>query len=200
MKAVQDMSSFFGHLKTFLPFANSHMVHFITHNMFENILPKQIQEEVNKLSVSELNNIVLNNFTALKYDEKAPGLCDFLNKAHKLYLKDNINCLTVEAFCEHLGTRCSSESSAHIVKNLMSVKKTHEVEIMSGIVAALEKTENCSHVVDVGGGKGYLSSVLALKHNLKVLSIDASHVTSKGAAKRLPKVEVSTFYNLSEAR
>lgn len=193
MKAAQDISSYFGNLKALLPLANSHMVHFITHNMFENILPKQIQQEVNNLSVDELNSIVLNNFTALKYDEKAPKLCEFLNKTHNLYMMGNINCLTVETFCEHLGTRGLSECSAHIVKNLMSVKKTHEVEIMSGLVAALAKTENCSHMVDVGGGKGYLSSVLALKHQLRVLSIDASQVTSKGAAKRIPKVEVSTF-------
>lgn len=197
MKAAQDISSFFGNLKAYLPLANSHMVHFITKNMFENILPKQIQLEVNKLSVDELNSIVLTNFTALKYDDKAPKLCEFLNKTNNLYMMENINCLTVETFCEHLGTRGFSECSEHIVKNLMSVKKTHEVEIMSGLVAALAKTENCSHIVDVGGGKGYLSSVLALKHQLRVLSIDASQVTSKGAAKRIPKVEVSTFKNLS---
>lgn len=197
MKAAQDISSFFGNLKALLPLANSHMVHFITHSMFENILPKQIQQEVNKLSVDELNSIVLNNFTSLKYDEKAPKLCEFLNKTHNLYMMENMNCLTVETFCEHLGAKGFSECSAHIVKDLMSEKKTHEVEIMSGLVSALAKTENCSHIVDVGGGKGYLSSVLALKHQLRVLSIDASQVTSKGAAKRIPKVEVSIFQNLS---
>uniref|UniRef100_A0A1B6KE51 Methyltransferase domain-containing protein n=1 Tax=Graphocephala atropunctata TaxID=36148 RepID=A0A1B6KE51_9HEMI len=180
-------------LKTLLPLANSHMVHFITQNIFESLLPKCIQEEITYLSVAEANDLVLGSFSNTKpHNKQAPQLCDFLHQTHKLSLNESELCLSFESLCKHLGSRGLSECSTHIIKNLMSVKKSHEVEMMSGIVDALARSENCTHIVDIGGGKGYLSSVLALKHNMKVLSIDSSHMTSKSAIKQIPKVEVGT--------
>uniref|UniRef100_A0A1B6MMQ1 Methyltransferase domain-containing protein n=2 Tax=Graphocephala atropunctata TaxID=36148 RepID=A0A1B6MMQ1_9HEMI len=177
-------------LKTLLPLANSHMVHFITQNIFESLLPKCIQEEITYLSVAEANDLVLGSFSNTKpHNKQAPQLCDFLHQTHKLSLNESELCLSFESLCKHLGSRGLSECSTHIIKNLMSVKKSHEVEMMSGIVDALARSENCTHIVDIGGGKGYLSSVLALKHNMKVLSIDSSHMTSKSAIKQIPKVE-----------
>jgi methylase of polypeptide subunit release factors len=188
-----ELHNLINNLKGLLPLANSHMVHFITHNSFERMLPMSLQEEIMSLDVDELNKIVLRTFSnerAVQLNKKIPNLVNFLNENQKLSLRKNCLCLSLEQVFEKLQSKKQNESANHILKHLMSVKKSHEVEVMSAVVAAIAQEENCSHIVDVGGGKGYLSSVLALKHQLKVLSVDSSHVTSKGAEKQMPKIEV----------
>lgn len=72
----------------------------------------------------------------------------------------------------------------------MTAKKLHEVEAMSEIVSRIAAATNASHVIDIGSGKGYLSSVLVLQHHFKVLGIDCNHVNTHGAADRTVKFEV----------
>lgn len=192
--SIQEINSFLSSLKAFLPLANSHMVHFISHDMFENVIPRHIQQEIDSLEIKEFESIILNSFSSKPSLEniKTPYLNRFINNVQTLYLKESNICLDFKDLCNQLGSRKSVQKcNPNLVKNLMSVKKGHEVEMMSSIIAALAKTKMCSHIVDVGGGKGYLSSFLTLNHQLKVLSIDSSSITSKGAAKRIPKVEVS---------
>uniref|UniRef100_A0A1B6J4W2 Methyltransferase domain-containing protein n=1 Tax=Homalodisca liturata TaxID=320908 RepID=A0A1B6J4W2_9HEMI len=189
-KTSFEIKNFICSLKKLLPLANSHMVHFITQNLFERLIPKHLQEEIMSLSINDANDLVLGSFSKINpQNERAPQLCDFLIQTHKLSLSESDLCLSFESLCTYLGSRGFGECSSCIIKNLMSVKKSHEVEMMSGIIDALARTEKCTHVVDIGGGKGYLSSVLALKHHLKVLSIDSSFITSKSAIKQIPKVE-----------
>lgn len=52
---------------------------------------------------------------------------------------------------------------------------------------------NQLHVVDIGGGKGYLSSLLAMEYKLKVLGVDSNCVNTHGAALRSLKLQVSLY-------
>ncbi|XP_054281932.1 probable methyltransferase-like protein 25 isoform X3 [Macrosteles quadrilineatus] len=197
MKAKSELHCLVSNLKELLPIANSHLVHFITRNSFERMIPKYLQDEIMSLDMNEMNQLVLSRFSndgtiPRPTNSTTPHLISFLNDTQKLSLKHNSSCLSFEDLLKCIESKVDSGSSFHISKHLMSMKKSHEVEIMSAIVAAIAKGEKCTHIIDVGGGKGYLSSVLALKHELKVLSVDSSLVTSKGAERQMPKIEVET--------
>ncbi|XP_054281248.1 probable methyltransferase-like protein 25 isoform X2 [Macrosteles quadrilineatus] len=194
MKAKSELHCLVSNLKELLPIANSHLVHFITRNSFERMIPKYLQDEIMSLDMNEMNQLVLSRFSndgtiPRPTNSTTPHLISFLNDTQKLSLKHNSSCLSFEDLLKCIESKVDSGSSFHISKHLMSMKKSHEVEIMSAIVAAIAKGEKCTHIIDVGGGKGYLSSVLALKHELKVLSVDSSLVTSKGAERQMPKIE-----------
>lgn len=183
-----DMDYFVNNFKDMLPLCNSHMVDFFTKNLFVNMLPMSIRDELMSLNFEEITDLVLNRCDGTR--DEIPCLVAFLEKTNNLALKGNKYCLSVEEMFSHLGANGTNEISGPQITRLMSEKKSYEVEVMSGIVTSLAKGQSCSHLVDVGGGKGYLSSILALNHGIKVLSVDSSIITSKGAAKQIPKIEV----------
>uniref|UniRef100_A0A0A9YK36 Methyltransferase domain-containing protein n=1 Tax=Lygus hesperus TaxID=30085 RepID=A0A0A9YK36_LYGHE len=95
----------------------------------------------------------------------------------------------VKDFKEHLVSLGFDSSSGLNFDKFMCLKKTHEVEAMSDIVGLISGFTGVEHIVDVGDGKGYLSSILALENKLRVLGIDASPTNSAGAAKRVEKMK-----------
>ncbi|KAI4803257.1 hypothetical protein KUCAC02_006808 [Chaenocephalus aceratus] len=68
----------------------------------------------------------------------------------------------------------------------MNSKKSHEVQSMSEVVACL--AQHCG-VIDVGSGKGYLSSFLSLQYGLHVYAIDSSSSNTHGAQERNRKLK-----------
>ena len=64
-------------------------------------------------------------------------------------------------------------------------KKREEMERMCERIIAAASEAGTSTVVDVGSGKGYLSSLLGLEHGLQVLAIDSDAGNSAAAAERL---------------
>jgi 2-polyprenyl-3-methyl-5-hydroxy-6-metoxy-1,4-benzoquinol methylase len=122
-----------------------------------------------------------------------PNFADFLDSARNMSLR-GISAQGTVVSLSDLQAKLAAwgyeyQKSLHI-EQFMTQKKIHEVEVMSQMVAALACISHASHVVDVGGGKGYLSSILALHHGLKVLGVDSSQVNTHGAAKRTQKLEV----------
>ncbi|XP_032804682.2 putative methyltransferase-like protein 25 [Petromyzon marinus] len=73
-------------------------------------------------------------------------------------------------------------------EDFMSTKKSHEVELMSRMVVTLALKCNVSQVIDLGSGKGYLSSYLSMQFGLRVFGIDSSAVNTRGAAERNRKL------------
>ncbi|ODN03754.1 Methyltransferase-like protein 25 [Orchesella cincta] len=88
--------------------------------------------------------------------------------------------------------------------NFMASKKMHEVMKFSEFIAcscegvnlskdkvigAEENARRIENIVDVGSGKGYLSSFLAMYYNIKVLAIDASASNTDGCEKRTAKLD-----------
>ncbi|XP_040264450.1 methyltransferase-like protein 25 isoform X2 [Bufo bufo] len=71
----------------------------------------------------------------------------------------------------------------------MNDKKSHEVVIMSQLVEALTNVYGVKQVIDLGAGKGYLSSYLSMHYGLKVYGIDSSHTNTDGANKRNRKLK-----------
>lgn len=71
----------------------------------------------------------------------------------------------------------------------MNSKKSHEVQSMSEVVACLAQHCGVKQVIDVGSGKGYLSSSLSLRYGLQVYGIDSSSTNTHGAQERNRKLK-----------
>lgn len=187
------------YLKPLLPLANCHMVNFITNGMWEIYVPDAIKKEVSSVKLEVFNRIFLHHAKGNSVDEmkgeleSVPNFANFLNSARNMCLR-GISAQGIVLSLSDLQAKLAAwgyeyQESLHI-EQFMTLKKVHEVEIMSQMVAALAYISHASHVVDVGGGKGYLSSVLALHHELRVLGVDSSQVNTHGAAKRTQKLKV----------
>lgn len=71
----------------------------------------------------------------------------------------------------------------------MTPKKSHEVQSMSEVVACLAQHCGVKQVIDLGSGKGYLSSFLSLQYGLRVYGIDSSSTNTHGAQERNRKLK-----------
>nr|XP_033807715.1 methyltransferase-like protein 25 [Geotrypetes seraphini] len=71
----------------------------------------------------------------------------------------------------------------------MNSKKSHEVLVMSQLVDSLANYCGIKQVIDLGSGKGYLSSFLSLHYDLKVYGIDSSSINTSGATERNRKLK-----------
>ncbi|XP_058479983.1 methyltransferase-like protein 25 [Solea solea] len=74
-------------------------------------------------------------------------------------------------------------------EEFMNSKKSHEVQSMSEVVACLAEHCGVKQVIDVGSGKGYLSSFLSLQYGLQVYGIDSSSTNTHGAQERNRKLK-----------
>ncbi|PNF33506.1 hypothetical protein B7P43_G00556 [Cryptotermes secundus] len=186
------------YLKPLLPLANCHMVNFITNGMWEIYVPDAIKKEFSSVKPEVFNTIFLHYAKEISMDkikgelESVPNFANFLESARNMCLR-GISAQGIVVSLSDLQAKLAAwgyeyQESLHL-EQFMTLKKVHEVEIMSQMVAALACISHASHVVDVGGGKGYLSSLLALHYGLRVLGVDSSHVNTHGAAKRTQKLE-----------
>ncbi|NXX49194.1 MET25 protein, partial [Tricholaema leucomelas] len=71
----------------------------------------------------------------------------------------------------------------------MNNKKSHEVQIMSELVDNIANYCGIKQVIDLGSGKGYLSSFLSMQYNLQVYGIDSSDTNTNGAHERNRKLK-----------
>ncbi|NXD22474.1 MET25 protein, partial [Spelaeornis formosus] len=71
----------------------------------------------------------------------------------------------------------------------MNNKKSHEVQLMSELVDSIANYCGIKQVIDIGSGKGYLSSFLSMQYNLKVYGIDSSSSNTNGAHERNRKLK-----------
>ncbi|XP_068026634.1 probable methyltransferase-like protein 25 isoform X3 [Melanerpes formicivorus] len=71
----------------------------------------------------------------------------------------------------------------------MNNKKSHEVQVMSELVDNIASYCGIKQVIDIGSGKGYLSSFLSMQYNLKVYGIDSSNTNTNGAHERNRKLK-----------
>ncbi|NXH12938.1 MET25 protein, partial [Bucco capensis] len=71
----------------------------------------------------------------------------------------------------------------------MNNKKSHEVQMMSELVDSIANYCGIKQVIDIGSGKGYLSSFLSMQYNLKVYGIDSSNTNTNGAHERNRKLK-----------
>ncbi|XP_050791431.1 probable methyltransferase-like protein 25 isoform X2 [Gopherus flavomarginatus] len=74
-------------------------------------------------------------------------------------------------------------------EKFMNDKKSHEVEMMSKLIDSIANFCGIKQVIDLGSGKGYLSSFLSMQYNLKVYGIDSSNTNTYGANERNRKLK-----------
>ncbi|KAJ9584028.1 hypothetical protein L9F63_021632 [Diploptera punctata] len=185
----------------YLPLANCHMVNFITQQLWEKHVPELIQNEVGSILGTDLNSIFFHYAKSSSNDEVNdvretiqyyPHFNNFLESARNMSMRGHAQekLLTghdeIKSKLVDLGWEVPED---FYMEQFMTHKKMHEVEVMGNVVSALEHVTEASHIVDVGGGKGYLSSFLSLYHGLRVLGVDSSQVNTHGAIKRTRKLE-----------
>lgn len=179
------------YLKPYLPIANSHVVNFITNNFWDTIIPNDIREEID-LKGTEL---VLSNFWS---DNPIPdSLTNFVTSS----TCNNLNSYPSSCYLELDDVYKTLQSwgykpinKSFELKEFMAPKKMHEVEVMAKLVANFSNYVSTDVIVDIGGGKGYLSSLLALAYNFNVLGIDSQSINSEGAKNRTIKFEVFIYF------
>ncbi|KGL91356.1 Methyltransferase-like 25, partial [Charadrius vociferus] len=109
--------------------------------------------------------------------------------AAKYYSLSNLGvCTPLQDVLEAL--RGDSQGTTGIkTDEFMNNKKSHEVQVMSELVDKIANYCGVKQVIDIGSGKGYLSSFLSMQYNLKVYGIDSSNTNTNGAQERNRKLK-----------
>lgn len=179
---IKSLEKNLQYLEPLLPTANCHMVDFFVNNIYENHIPIKLRQEISNIDSNELIDI-LN-----QPREGFPELNKFIESSKEHTLLQSKVCLSLYNLEQKLiNFGCKNLSGFHL-ESFMTSKKSHEVEIMSKIASAMNEISRTTHIIDIGDGKGYLSSALAMHDNLKVLGIDSSVINTIGAAKRITKL------------
>ncbi|CAO1303294.1 unnamed protein product [Diamesa serratosioi] len=181
-----------------LEFLNAPMVSFITKDLFKSFIPENVRNEMNDIRSAESS---LNFFFNHEAPEGEDALLQHKHLNHliqqtkalhldqledKLYL--NVDELKVEFEKLGLATKSILNESGIKIHDFLSVKKFHEVTICSELVAAMADPEK-HLIIDIGDGKGYLSSRLALEYKFSVLGIDGNPSNTERATKRNEKLK-----------
>ncbi|XP_034529789.1 methyltransferase-like protein 25 isoform X2 [Notolabrus celidotus] len=178
--------------------ANAHTVEFYTHDVWKRFVAVSPQE-------------VLSTISSCGDQQREPehkdreqfgttfGFCNNTNRlvnplelqqtatAHSLL---NLGvCLSRDELLRALGEYKEEEGDELEPDEFMNSKKSHEVQSMSKVVAFLAKHCGVKQVIDVGSGKGYLSSFLSLQYGLSVYGIDSSSTNTHGAQERNRKLK-----------
>lgn len=188
-----------------LTFVNCHMVGYLTDNLWKTYIPEDIQADVQTEDhVDDAIKVFWNFFDSEKINSNESsqyrGIQNHLKQCQQFRL-DSLKDVWVSP--EQLRRGLVSLGCYHkvdaglCIKEFMSEKKNHEVEAISKVVAMLcsygrdesDAAQDLS-VIDAGDGKGYLSSRLALEHQLTVLGIDANVSHTEAALKRTQQLGV----------
>ncbi|KAK2883045.1 methyltransferase-like protein 25 isoform X2 [Channa argus] len=192
-------------LSVTLSIANAHTVEFYTHDVWKRLVAVPPEEVLSAVSScgdqkgepqhkgkGQAGNI----FGFCSHTNRLVDTHELLQMARAHSLPGLGFCLSrdelLQAFRENV-----SESGAPLVgtgaelepDEFMNSKKAHEVQSMSEVVACLARCCRVKQVIDVGSGKGYLSSFLSLQYGLKVYGIDSSSTNTHGAQERNRKLK-----------
>lgn len=187
----QNLERIIQYLTPHLEFVNAHMVEYISKNHFEKFIPKEIREEIQ--NVEDVDGAI-NCF----WDHEIKSISEFKNlqefimttKSHYLSNLEDPICLSTDEFLRKLeesGKHQIEKGLSFKIKDFMTDKKNHEVSIASAVIASMARKDGL--ILDIGDGKGYLSSRLSLEYSLNVLGIDGNPDNSQGAEKRNEKLK-----------
>ncbi|XP_057711279.1 methyltransferase-like protein 25 [Corythoichthys intestinalis] len=189
-------------LSATLSIANAHTVEFYTHDVwsrFVAVKPEEVltafdtgghkrEPEIQKQTEQSRNTFGFCQDTNRLVD--APELLRAA-KAHSLPALRV--CMSRDQLLEALRQKPSELGAETGVEyepdEFMNTKKSHEVQSMAEVVDCLAKHCGVKQVIDVGSGKGYLSSFLSLQHGLRVFGIDSSSTNTHGAQERNRKLK-----------
>uniref|UniRef100_A0A8D1SLL9 Methyltransferase like 25 n=2 Tax=Sus scrofa TaxID=9823 RepID=A0A8D1SLL9_PIG len=195
-------------LREALPISNAHTVDFYTESVWEQLvdLPPETVLAVLRRSAAEAEA----QPSAARPLAEAQGGSDSTDFP-KVFCETSQKLVSVEAFA--LAAKCYSVQNLGICtpleqllvalrgnqkqrtgKNVkpdefMNLKKSHEVQAMSELISSVADYYGVKQIIDLGSGKGYLSSFLSLKYGLKVYGIDSSNTNTHGAEERNRKLK-----------
>ncbi|CAD7011950.1 methyltransferase-like protein 25 [Ceratitis capitata] len=177
-------------------FVNCHMVSYITEKHWQHYVPKELKCEVSDVeSVQRCIEEVFWKSTQPAVDEcNFSCFKRFVANCEKYYLERSSDVLTpMLELHKTLGLNDAQQNLS--IKEFMSEKKRHEVEITAKLVDRLvhslseNKNDRKVYIVDAGDGKGYLSSRLALQYGHRVLGIDFQELNTENALERNRKLQ-----------
>ncbi|CAH1799394.1 unnamed protein product [Owenia fusiformis] len=212
---IDAISSF---LQCYIPLANTHTTDFIINKTWDKMVPVNIADELLSISSTAFIELLCDCGTETSSSPIAPftkpaeecirdsvarklskneqpkwvhsNLKSFLQTLQGLTLP-RLNVLTdIEELTEYLA---EDQKQDIFIRNFMSAKKSHEVELMANLCSLLASHVGTDKVIDIGSGKGYLSAQLSLMYNLHVLGIDSSTGNTHGANDRAGKL--SKYWN-----
>uniref|UniRef100_A0A1Q3FJP5 Putative rrna adenine n-6-methyltransferase n=1 Tax=Culex tarsalis TaxID=7177 RepID=A0A1Q3FJP5_CULTA len=176
-----------------MDFLNCHMVDYLTEGHWRRYIPEDVRGELEGMrDLIEAKEVFWNQFNKEFDSSKFPRLTNHI-EAMKRFRLDVLPeaCMTTEQLNSAFDS-CLKETRLKMPE-LMSIKKCHEVEVASAVVASLctvvatgtdGKSLDEVAVIDAGDGKGYLSSRIALEHGIKVLGIDCNEGNTVSAERR----------------
>ncbi|XP_069556455.1 probable methyltransferase-like protein 25 [Brachyistius frenatus] len=190
-------------LSVTLNIANAHTVEFYTHDVWKRFIavsPQEVTSAVSSCSDQQ---------GAPQDKEQSAtmfGFCSDTNRlvdTHELLQAAKAHsfpglgvCMSRDELLQDLrenrdksGTPPAQTGADLEPDEFMNSKKSHEVQSMSEVVACLAQQCGVKQVIDVGSGKGYLSSFLSLQYDLRVYGIDSSISNTHGAQERNRKLK-----------
>ncbi|CAM9215570.1 unnamed protein product, partial [Lampetra planeri] len=206
-QSLTDIQRMIDEVKRFLTItlniANAHTVEFYTHDVwkrFMDVSPDEVLSAVRAGSdqqrAPDADRTEQSRTTfGFSHDTKRLVDTDELLQAAKAHSLPSLGvCLSRDELLQTLTRNTSDNPTAQIVVELepdefMTSKKSHEVQSMSELVACLANHCGVKQVIDVGSGKGYLSSFLSLQYGLRVFGIDSSSTNTHGAQERNRKLK-----------
>ncbi|KAI1290659.1 hypothetical protein EDD11_009117 [Mortierella claussenii] len=211
------MEDYLGSLQSFLatcePITNLMIVDYFTTNSWETRMPQEwrdaFESEEGRLSSQDLMELVslgkLRDFKqpsttsteATTVDESRSSDPQDWPESLKEFV-EMVKRLSINRTLDPNFTKFKDTLDIHLTPG-MSPKKLHEVEILSGLIAAYAKDHAISSVIDLGAGQGYLSRVLAFQHQLCVLGVDSNTIQTCGAQTTQKRTE-KLFVNKTRLR
>nr|XP_054299455.1 probable methyltransferase-like protein 25 isoform X3 [Pongo pygmaeus] len=195
-------------LRDALSISNAHTVDFYTESVWEELvdLPPETVVAALRKSASEAQARPSETRPLVEAEGEA-GMTDF----PKIFCETSQKLVSVEAFAlaakyysvQNLGICTPFEQLLIALRGnqnqrngenqkaveFMNMKKSHEVQAMSELISSIADYYGIKQVIDLGSGKGYLSSFLSLKYGLKVYGIDSSKTNTHGAEERNRKLK-----------
>lgn len=153
---------------------NSHLVDFITEDLWEKSLPDELRNELEKFHGES-------NFSLLQH--YCPSLKSIIKTTESLNLQNNPKVLL-----NNTSNWPQNDSLKESKNDFMKDKKRYEISALSKIVGSLAEDHKCL-VIDACGGKGYLGTYLSEKYSIPVLSIDSNPGRNKSAIDRQKLME-----------
>ncbi|XP_070927455.1 probable methyltransferase-like protein 25 isoform X1 [Macaca nemestrina] len=195
-------------LRDALSISNAHTVDFYTESVWEELVdltPETVLTALRK-SASEAEARPSETRRLVEAEGEA-GVTDF----PKIFCETSQKLVSVEAFAlaakyysiQNLGICTPFEQLLVALRGnqnqrigetqkaveFMNTKKSHEVQAMSELISSIADYCGIKQVIDLGSGKGYLSSFLSLKYGFKVYGIDSSNTNTHGAEERNRKLK-----------
>lgn len=186
-KVCNKLQESVGFISRYLPLVNSHMVEFFSNNLWDVHVPSKIKTEFEEKHWDK-GSVVDIFIEHLKSDNSELG--KFMQSCSANSLENNELIISVDELREDSSINKCLYRDLSNKDTFMSEKKFHEVTKMSELVADLVTATDATHVIDIGDGKGYLSSYLSLVYKLQVLGLDSSINLTQGAAVRANKLQV----------